>query len=494
MSAVRERVVRGVISGLMHEAFTVVLSFGAMLVLVRLLTPTDYGEAAAVAGVLALVRAFSGALCAEHALQHGKDTEPDWTTYFSIVGLVQVSLFAATNVIALVFRTSGFMAAVAPLLHVASIGLLLDWPAQIASVKLRRDLRFERLKLLSASSLAANLLSAILLSWFGLGAAALIISGNVVSALPMACSLFLVEGWRPRRWLFVPSVADREPVLQFARQQVTAGFLHSIRTAAESVVLARVFGITTLGLLNRALVLFQSTVGRISLVFLDTAYPILPLEQQDRARYAARAARFIEAALILVLPGATFLAIEGPHVSRVLYGGTWSDADAYLAPAAVALGATTVTTAASYVLLGIGLIRNAVTVEASVAVAGLAALLALPIVSGPEQYMWALAITQVLAATAAVVTAGPFIEPEWRRRGLWPATAASLGGSVGVIALRASMSLQGVPALAATVTVYTVIASGILALTAPSVVSEVLRSRGTSFWRRRVIVESEAGA
>jgi hypothetical protein len=56
------------------------------------------------------------------------------------------------------------------------------------------------------------------------------------------------------------------------------------------------------------------------------------------------------------------------------------------------------------------------------------------------------------------------------------------------------MSLQGVPALAATVTVYTVIASGILALTAPSVVSEVLRSRGTSFWRRRVIVESEAGA
>jgi O-antigen/teichoic acid export membrane protein len=494
MTSVRERLVRGLISGLVHEAFSVVLSVGAMLVLVRLLTPADYGEAAAVAGVLALVRAFSGALFVEHALQHAKDTEPDWTTYFTIVGLVQLTLFAATNAIGLVCRASGVFADVALLLHLASVGLLLDWPAQVASVKLRRELRFQRLKLLSAMSLAANLTTAIALAWWGLGAVALIVSGNVVSAVPMAASLFLAERWRPRQWLSIPPREDARPIVQFARQQIAAGIVHAIRSAAESILLTRAFGVSTLGLINRALVLFQSTIGRLSLLFVDTAYPLLPMERNDPRRYAARAARFLEVALMLAIPGGAFLVVEGPGVSRLLYGQAWAQADTLLAPAAVALSATAVSMAASYVLMGAGFVRKAVAIEATIAVAGLVALAATLAGETPTFYLWTLAWLQLTVAAGALAMATPLVESAWRRRGLWPACASTAAGVMTVVLVRESWAWQNPAAIVGSGVLYVFAVSVALLLTAPALVLEVLRTPRAFRWKSRIRVESEAKA
>ena len=496
MTTIRERVVRGLVTGLVHEAAIVAISFGGMLVLVRLLTPADYGQAAVVGGVLALIRAFSGALFVEHAFQHGKDTEPDWSLYFSVVGFVQISLFAVTNLLAFAIRASDSMAAAAPLLHVASIGLLLDWPSQVGVVKLRRELRFERLKLISGVALAINLGSTIVLASAGMGALALIIGGNVLSAAPMAVSFLVLDRWRPRgRWMFVPPRVQAEPVFVFARQQIGAGLLHSLRAAAESLVLTRAFGVATFGLLNRALALFQSTIGRVSVVFLDTAYPVLPMERNDRRRYAARASRFVEAALILCIPGAAFLVVEGASVSRVLYGATWSAADAYLAPAAVALASATLATAAGYVLTGIGEVRKAVTTEAFVATGGLLALTATIFSGDPMHYMWVLAGMQLVAAAIAFTMAAPVIDREWLRCGLLPAVAAAGAGVLGVGVVRAAGGLQSdIASLIVSGATYVAVVAVVIAVTARSVVLEVMRTRKALSWKPTLLTKSEAKA
>lgn len=495
MTSVRVRVVRGLVSGLLHEAVIVALSFGAMLVLVRLLTPADYGRAAAVTGVLALVRAFSGALFVEHALQHDKETEPDWTTYFSIAGLVQLSLFGVTNVGALLARTWDATSGMAPLLHIASIGLILDWPSQVATVKLRRELRFERLKLLSALALALNLTSTMVLAWLGLGAAAVVIGGNVLAAVPMTISFLFVERWRPRgRWLMFPRATDARPILEFARRQIGAGLVHALRSAAESMVLTRTFGVATFGLLNRALALFQSTVGRLAFVLLDTAYPMLPMERNNRSRYAYRAARYLEAALILSVPGAAFIAVEGAHVSRVLYGSAWVAADPYLAPAAIALAAATLATAAGYVVMGAGDVGKSVRLEALVAAGGIVALAA-PLLGGSSiDYMWALAVTQVAASVIAFVVAAPLADREWSRRGLWPAVAATAVGTLSILTLRSSIAPSGAAGLVITALAYAAVVASVLALTARTVMLEVLQTQKVFAWKPDVIAEAGAKA
>jgi O-antigen/teichoic acid export membrane protein len=495
MTSVRERLVRGLVSGLLHEAFIVVASFGAMLVLVRLLTPQDYGQAAAVSGMLALARAFSGAMFVEHALQHGKETEPDWDRYFAVVGWVQLTLLVITNAIALTLSATEMMASIAPLLHLASLGLLLDWPSQVASVKLRRELRFERLKLISVAAVVVHLTSSIILASLGFGAMSLIVGANVLSAVPMGFMFLVVDRWRPRdRWLFVPRADDTRDMVSFGMQQIAGSILQSIRSAAESVVLTKTFGVTTFGLVNRALALYQSTIGRLSLLFLTTAYPVLPMESADRQRYARRASRFIEAALILGIPGAVFIALEGADVSRVLYGGKWAEANPLLAPAAISLAAATLTSAASSVLLGIGRVRQSVAVEALVPASGLLALIATLFTNAPIYYLWTLAGLQVISAVAGFIAASPLMERDWMLRGLWPALAASVAGIAAVLAVQSAIAVDGLMGLALASVTYTGAGAIVLAFTAKTVVMEVLRTQKTFGWKMPFISQAQVKA
>ena len=482
----RSRLARGLVSGLLHEAFGAVLSFAAMILLVRLLTPQEYGQAAAAVAVLAFLGAFRGAMFVEHAMQHTKDVEPAWDTYFVIGGLVQGVLCLATLALSAAFVWFDALASLAPLLQVAAIGFVLDWPAQIATVKLRRELRFDYLKLLFALSLLVRLSSSVLLAWLGLGAMALVISGNVLTAVPFAGSLFLIDKWRPRQsWRTALATQDLADVLRFGAQQIGASLLQSLRTAAEALILTKMFGAATFGLLNRASALYQTTIGRLGLVFMDTAYPLLPLERGDRDRYAHRATRFIEGAVVLSIPGAAIVALEGAGLSRLFYGTKWSEADPFLAPAAIAVAATALTSAAAYVLMGAARVTAAVAIESIVAVSGLLALVVVAADASPAFYLWTLAALEVVFASVSFTYVVPHLEADWHRRALWPAVAASAAGCAGVVMFRWTVPGEGTFALLAALFIYGTLVAATLALTAPSLVLEVIQSRHAFVSRTR---------
>jgi O-antigen/teichoic acid export membrane protein len=494
MSTVRARLVRGLVTGLLHEAVVVVLSFVTMIALVRLLTPAEFGQAAAVVGVLGFIGAFRGAMFVEHALQHGQDDQPDWDRYVAVVGLVQIGLCGVTLLVSLAFELSVTFSAMSPLLQVAALGVLLDWPAQVASVKLRRDLRFDRLKLIASISTLLRVTSAVALAWLGFGAMALVISANVLAAAPLACSFLFVERWRPRgSWLFIPRVEDMRPMLRFGVQQIGVALLVSLRTAAESLVLTAHYGAARFGLINRAHALYQSTIGRVGIVFVDTAYPLLPLEKGDARRYAQRASRFLQAALVLSVPGAVFIALEGATVSRVLYGQKWLAANPYLAAAAVAVAATNVVSTSSRIVMGVGRMRRMLIVEMCASIGGLAALMTAN-VSDPATYLWTLAMSQVVAAGLALSLAAPFLERDWMQQALWPAIAASVAGACAVVTVRNCMPVNGVLELPVVACVFASVGLTVLAVTAPALVAEVIRTRKALTWGEQPPAQSHAQA
>jgi O-antigen/teichoic acid export membrane protein len=468
--------------GLLHEAVVVILSFVAMIALVRLLTPEEFGQAAATVGVLGLIGAFRGAMFVEHALQHGKDEEPDWDRYVAVVGFVQISLFALTLLISLAFHRSTTFAPIASLLQIAAVGFLFDWPAQVASVRLRRELRFDRLKIITSVATLIRASSAVAMAWSGFGAMALVISGNVLSAVPLACSFLFLERWRPRRsWLFIPTIADIRPLLQFGAQQIGVALLVSLRAAAESLVLTAHFGAARFGLINRAHALYQSTIGRVGVVFVETAYPLLPLEKADAGRYAYRANRFMQAALILSIPGAVFIALEGATLSRMLYGEKWVEANPYLAGAAIAMAATNLVAAASRIVMGQGRMRHMLAAEAAASGGALVAL-TIAVFSDATTYLWALAASQVGAVVVAVSLAAPFLQKDWKQQGLWPATAASGAGAWAVLTVRNWMPANGAWEFLVVAFVYATVGLIVLTITARPLVAEVFRTRRALTW------------
>ncbi|HET7875197.1 MAG TPA: oligosaccharide flippase family protein, partial [Methylomirabilota bacterium] len=331
----RHLVIRGIAWNSLYQIVDSGLAFGAMLVLVRVLTPAEYGHFGAVLGLLTLLNAFNFSTFAAHALQLPDEEEPDWSLHWSAGLHIQLLLFLACNGVAGLCWLGREYRTLAPLLHLASVGLLLDGPAQLRIVMLRRELGFGRLKLLFGCSVVIKLGAALAVALAGGGAYALVLGSNVLTPLPLAADLLLFRRWRPEGpWWRWPDWAAYRPALRFGFQRAGSALLAAGRGALEAIVLPLSVGYGAIGLLGRARVLFGTTVGKVTAVLEETAYPLLPRYAPDSGRYARQATLFVQAVLLVACPGILYVALEGRALSRLLYGERWVGADPLIWPAA----------------------------------------------------------------------------------------------------------------------------------------------------------------
>src|SRR5262249_56478446 len=97
---------------------------------------------------------------------------------------------------------------VAPLIHLAGAGLMLDWPNWMGGIMLRRELNFRRLQVLNGVATFVSLGVTLGLGVAGAGAYALVLGGNVARPLPFGTDLLIVRGWRPAPgWAPLPARA-----------------------------------------------------------------------------------------------------------------------------------------------------------------------------------------------------------------------------------------------------------------------------------------------
>ncbi len=247
------RVARGLAWGTAHQLVEVALAFLAMLALVRIIPPEEYGRWSALLGILAVLNALGFAGFAAQALQVAEAEEPDWSLHYSVGLYIQGSLMLACHALGALCWFSAAYRPIAPLLHLAAFGLLLDWPAQLRAVMLRREMDFRRLKILMTCSTLLKLATTLVLGVAGAGAYALVLGANVVTALPLAVDLLAVRRWRPRRgWWHWPDWAAYGKARRFGLQQLGSGILGSLRGGLEAAVLPHALGYGPMGLLDRA--------------------------------------------------------------------------------------------------------------------------------------------------------------------------------------------------------------------------------------------------
>jgi O-antigen/teichoic acid export membrane protein len=134
-----------------YRVFATFAQFGAMLVLVRIIPPEEYGRAGAVVGVLTMLNVLSCRAFFSQALQLPEGEEPDWTMHWRAGLWLQATLFVVTNAIAGGLWFVPSHRSIATLLHLASLGILIECPSTLRSTMLQRALDFPRLRILTAS-------------------------------------------------------------------------------------------------------------------------------------------------------------------------------------------------------------------------------------------------------------------------------------------------------------------------------------------------------
>jgi O-antigen/teichoic acid export membrane protein len=422
----RGAIVSGLTWGVMFQAIEVAMAFAAMLVLVRILPPVDYGRAATTAAVVGMLGILNAHLFIGHALQLPDGETPDWSQHFAFAFYLQAGLALICNGAAGVCWLIPAYRPIAKLLHLASFGVLLDAANHLGATMLRRDLLLRRIKIISSIGIFVRIATIVGLGVAGGRAYAIVFGNNVVAAMPFAVDLFVVRGWRPDRgWWKLPRWRTYRDAFTFGAQRAAGGVMGGLRDAAETAVLPATLGFAGIGLMNRAQALYSATLGRMTSVLADTVYPFLPRESRNPGRYAQHATLYLQVTLLIAIPGAIFVGEEGRVISRVLYGTKWIDADPLIWPGALIGFAGAVCTAASGILLAAGSLRACLLLDAAAFVSIGPSLWLAWAGSGLQAYAWALAGGQILLASVSLERAGRLLTSDWFAKTIVPPTVSA---------------------------------------------------------------------
>lgn len=472
----RALIVPGITWTALSQALDVVLSLGSMLVLVRLIAPSEYGRAAAVVGMLGLVNTFGSHMFVSHAIQLPEGQVPDWQSHWSVAVYLQLVLCAICELIGWGCWFVPQYRPIAPLMQIAGIGILFEGPNQVGAAMLRRQLDFRRLKLLATTATFVKLGSTVLLALAGGGAYAIVIGGNVMTSLPYGVHLLVVRRWRPPLgWWRLPSLHNYRAPARFGLQQVATRMVSAVSGACEAAILPGAIGFNAMGLLSRARALYMTTGGRLGNVLVDAVYPFLPREAKNKTRYARHATTFLQVMFFITIPAAMFLGLEGRHLSRLLYGQKWVAMDPLIWPGVLTGLAATIFVTCAGILLAAGRLRGSLVLEIAMTIFSAGALLVAWSTRTVVWYGWALTVAQISAAAVALWIASSLLASGWPQR-LYPPLVASSVAAVSVIALR--MALAPMTAfwhVAATTAMFFCVAVGTCRLGFPATFSELLR-------------------
>ncbi len=406
------------------------------MVLARVIAPAQHGEAAAAVGIFALVNCLNCAFCIAHAINLAGDQTPDWTQHWRCGNAIQIFLTILLNLIAFAIgRCDGFES-MARLLHISSIGLLLDTPNQMAVAQMRRAMDFA---LLRKVQIWCTLLTAgvsIFGGLLGWGAMALIIGSNVVHGMPMGIHLLFVKRWKPDGgWWQWPDWKSYRPSLLFGMQLSSSSLLERGRAALESVLLPAAFGFATLGLWNRAQVLLTTTGGRLSSLLVETIYPLLPQSRHHAEQFARHASLFLRGTLLFLIPSAVFIVLQGGPLLLLLYGNSWNEAVPYLPAATVFVAGASVNSLLGFVLLAADRLRVCFFTNLLTSCLSMIALIVAFVRKEPITFAWVAAIGQWLGALLVGGWVVSHLEPNWFRSTILPPFGASMVAAAGSLAL-----------------------------------------------------------
>ena len=324
--------------------FRDLLQFGVMLVLVRLIDASAYGQFALVTSIIGFISIFSFNNFVAYTLQVKTEEETHYQDHFTAGAVLQLGMFLVTNILALILRGVPAYAAVAPLLHVMSLTFLLEWPCELRRKMIERAFDWRRLRLVHAVGLALNAALAIVLALTGAGVYALLIPGLAVT-LPFIYDLFVNEHWRPT-WAW--SWKKYKHAWNFGLTRIGSGLTVYGKQLLESGALAAVLGFASLGILTRSIGLAQIFCQKFASQLMYAIYPILA--RRGSGSSANIGGLILRLVAWTVVPIAVCLSVLAGPVVVTVYGKKWLEVVPLL-PWAMAWGVGASLTHAAYMLL-----------------------------------------------------------------------------------------------------------------------------------------------
>jgi len=292
------------------------------IVVVRILTPEDYGLLAMAAVLTGFVALFSE-LGLGWAVVHAQKVDvPTLRKVFGLVivvnGALSVLVFAAAPLVAIFFGEDRLTA----IIRVIAIQFVIAAPGVIPDSILQRELEFKRRSIVELSSTIAGGAATLALALTGFGVWSLVY-GSLLTITWRTIGINLVKPF-----LHLPSLGFKglRKMFAFGGYVAVSRVLQYLYIQSDLIIGGRFLGKEQIGYYSVGMHLASLPMQRISGILNEVAFPAFARIQHERERvgsYLLRSIRMLSVFGFSVFWG---IAAVAPEIVRVLLGDKWEPA------------------------------------------------------------------------------------------------------------------------------------------------------------------------
>ena len=312
-----------VLLGLRWVAGTKVLgqlfTWAVTVVVVRILTPADYGLLAMASVFIAFLMMLAQFGVGFAVVQAAEIDERKLRQMLSFALAVNLALFGTTYFAAPLIAEFFMEPRLVAITRALSVQYVLMIFAVIPSATLSRNLDYKRLSLIEMAAAVAASLTTLALALAGSGVWALV-WGSLVAAFCRTAALNFVSPF-----LAWPMFSFRgiRKLLFFGGNITAARILWFVYSQSDVIIAGRLLGKELLGFYSIAMQLASFPANKLSEIVNQVSFPAFARIQGDRERYAATfllAVRLLSFAVFPVLWGMSSIALE---LVPLLLGSHW---------------------------------------------------------------------------------------------------------------------------------------------------------------------------
>jgi PST family polysaccharide transporter len=296
-----------------------VLTWGAFLLVLRLVGPADFGIVAM--NVVLLPLAYTSTLGIGRAVVMLDLTEAQLSQLNTVGLLLGLGSFIIATAlawpVALFFRTPRL----APVIVVGSLSFIITGAQLVSNSIMARELRFRTLSILNAISAVVAASVQLFLAWFGWGYWALVLGGLTTAVLRGAPVLWI----RPIPYAVPRWDSVRKP-LAFGGHVVVASAAADGYESLDNFTAGRVLGPAALGLYGIAWTLAHIPVEKVTSVVTVVVSSYLVAVKNDLAAVRRYLRNLTESIAVITFPACVGLGIVAPEVVPLVLGRKWEGA------------------------------------------------------------------------------------------------------------------------------------------------------------------------
>ncbi|WP_028050852.1 lipopolysaccharide biosynthesis protein [Cellulomonas sp. URHD0024] len=299
----------------------IVLQFGSVIVLARLLTPSAFGLVAmvtAIIGVAELIRDFGLSLASIQAKDVSRAERGN--LFWANTGLgtaCALLALALTPLIVRIYDEPTLARLVPPLAAVFVLsGMTTQYRADLA-----RNLRFTAVAFADLVGPASGILAAIGLAVAGAGYWALVAQQLVAAAVTLAFTV-LCGRWAPGWYRRSVSIAR---FFRFGGGVLGAQLLNYLTRNVDNIAIGARWGPQELGLYSRAYMLVMVPINQINAPLTNVAVPVLSRVHEDRSALTAGLKRAQLVACYVTAPALVVAAALAQPLILVVLGKQWTE-------------------------------------------------------------------------------------------------------------------------------------------------------------------------